>query len=276
MSNCWNSCEGDEGSEGITSDANVAALATAEAVAETLGVAGVRMEFSPATARLVVRALQKIATGEPLASTSLREVATDLDDADDVVAAVTRMAEFDADGRIIGVFGLSQGDHPHEFTVAGRSLATWCAWDTLFLAPVLGEAAEVRSRDPETGTTIEVRVSPAGATGPEGTVVSIVFPEVDEAGTWDAARAQELFCSLVHFFEDRASAERWFAERQVPAAFLSLDEAFRLGQMRFGALIDAAQRARRVDPAVRLGAGRRPPIRATANPRGVSPATQAR
>ena len=254
MSNCWTCCDSDAASEGMPADANIATLATAEAVAGTLGVTGIRLDFSPATARLVVRALHKIATGEPLTPASLRESARDLDDPDDRVAAVTRMAEFDTEGQIIGVLGLSQGDHPHQFTVAGRPLATWCAWDTLFLAPLLGEPATVWSRDPETGTAIEVRVSPEGATGPDGTVVSIVFPEVDEAGQWDAARAQELFCSLVHFFEDRSSAERWFAERNVPAAFLSLDEAFRLGQMRFGVLIEAAQRARRADPAVQLRA----------------------
>jgi len=227
--------------DGAGVDASLTALATAEAVAETLGVAGLRMEFDPAVARLFARALRGIATGEPLTRDLVRDLAHDLDTPNDVVTEVLRMAEFDTEGRIIGLLGLSQGSHPHQFTVAGRTLTTWCAWDTLFLAPVLGEPADVRSRDPATGTAIALRVSPEGVEGPEDTVVSIVFPEIDEGGSWDAARAQARFCSFVHFFEDRRSAERWFAEREVPAAFLPLKEAFRLGQLRFGALIDAAR-----------------------------------
>ena len=249
MSNCWNCSENDGAdSEGtVTTDRNTATdpnlvtLATAEAVAEKLGAAGFRLEFDPATARLVVLAIRQIAIGQPLTGAMLPRLVGDHEAPDEIIATLMRMVEPDADGNIIGVLGLSQGDHPHQFIVGGRTLHTWCAWDTLFLAPVLGQPADVRSRDPGTGTPIELRVSPDGVEGPEDVVVSIVFPEIDLDGAWDAGRAQELFCSFVHFFEDRDSARRWFAERQIPAAFLSLDEAFRLGQLRFGALIDAAR-----------------------------------
>ncbi len=253
MSNCWNCSESDgaDTENPLTTDANaatdantaanVATLETAEAVAEKLGVAGFRLEFSPATARLVVLAIRQIATGQPLTGAMLPRLAGDHEAPDEIIATLMRMVEPDAEGRIIGVLGLSQGDHPHDFSVGGRTLHTCCAWDALFLAPVLGQPADVRSRDPETGSLIELRVLPDGVEGPEDVVVSIVFPEIDLDGAWDAGRAQELFCSFVHFFEDRDSAQRWFAERQIPAAFLSLDEAFRLGQLRFGALIDAAR-----------------------------------
>ena len=253
MSNCW-AGESDS-NDGAGVAASRTALATAETVAETLGVAGLGIEFHPNTARLFARALRAIATGQPLTRDWLRVLAHDLGDPDAVVPAVWRMAEFDAEGRIIGLLGLSQGDHPHRFTVGGRTLTTWCAWDTLFLAPVLGEPADVRSRDPATGAAVELRVSPDGVEGPEDMVVSIVFPEIDEAGSWDAARAQELCCSFVHFFEDRRSAQRWFAERQVPVAFLPLAEAFRLGQSRFGALIDAARADEKQRGVLAAGAG---------------------
>lgn len=171
MSNGSTCCDSDGDAEGVvTANANVVALATAAAVAEALGVAGLRMEFDPALARLVAHALRVIATGEPLTREAVRDLAHDLDDPDDVVTAVMRIVESDARERIIGVLGLSQGRHPHAFTVGGHTLSTWCAWDALFLAPVLGEPADVRSRDPATGATIDVRVAPDGVAGPEATV----------------------------------------------------------------------------------------------------------
>ena len=243
MSNCFTCSEsdGNVSESSLTADASVAVLETAEAVAEKLGVAGFRLDFDPATARLVVLAIRQIATGQPLTRETLHHLVADHEAPDDVLATLKRMVEPNADGDIIGVLGLTQGDHPHEFSLGGRKLHTWCAWDTLFLAPVLGQPADVRSRDPGTGNPIEVRVSPDGVEGPQDVVVSIVFPEIDLDGAWDAARAQELFCSFVQFFEYRDSSPRWFTERPMPAAFLSLDEAFRLAQLRFGTLIDAAR-----------------------------------
>lgn len=49
-----------------------------------------------------------------------------------------------------GHMGLSLNDHPHQFEVGGRELRTWCAWDTLFLPPMLGQTAYVVPRDPPT------------------------------------------------------------------------------------------------------------------------------
>ena len=38
----------------------------------------------------------------------------------------------------------------HRFEVAGRTLYTWCAWDSLFLPQILGQEAEVESTCPLT------------------------------------------------------------------------------------------------------------------------------
>ncbi|MGH7575101.1 MAG: organomercurial lyase [Longimicrobiales bacterium] len=42
----------------------------------------------------------------------------------------------------------------HRFEIDARTLGTWCAWDSLFIPELLGEAARVQSTDPETGEVV--------------------------------------------------------------------------------------------------------------------------
>lgn len=56
----------------------------------------------------------------------------------------------DEDGRIANFFGLSTIRTKHAFSIHGRTLWANCAPDSLFLPELLGETAEVESRDPRT------------------------------------------------------------------------------------------------------------------------------
>ena len=53
-----------------------------------------------------------------------------------------------ADGAVTAFWGLTLSKTKHRFRVDGCDLHTWCAWDTLFLPPLLGAVAEVESACP--------------------------------------------------------------------------------------------------------------------------------
>ncbi len=214
-------------------------ISTATDVAAKLDQAGLRLDIPPDTARLIVRTLRRLAEGRPVLMEEVAELASDLDNADEAIAFIEQMSEKDDDGNVVGHMGLSLNGHPHEFEVNGRELRTWCAWDSLFLPSILGQTAHVVSKDPATGEEIRLRVTPDGVdrTRPEGVLVSVVVPEVEEGHTWTAEQAQALFCGFVHFFANKEAAARWFAERNMQVSFITVAEAFKLGRMRLADII---------------------------------------
>ena len=50
--------------------------------------------------------------------------------------------------RVIGFWGLALPEMQHRYRVGERQLYTWCAWDTVFITPILNQVAEVESRCP--------------------------------------------------------------------------------------------------------------------------------
>jgi alkylmercury lyase len=127
-------------------------------------------------------------------------------------------------GLIQGFWGLSTKPTPHQFTVKSRTLWTWCAYDSLFLPELLGETAAVESRDPESGQSIRLTVSPTRieAAEPADIVVSMISPSA-----WDltsAARVMASACHFIFFFASRASAERW-QSRHPQTVLLPLNDA---------------------------------------------------
>jgi len=194
-------------------------------------------------ARLAIALLRSLAEGDPLDVSVPTRLAAELGtDEQSAEALISRNAEFDEQGKIIGFAGLSlRADHPHRFVVDGRGFTTWCAWDTLFLPALLQSSAAVESPDPETGQIIHLQVSPERITSalPEGAVVSFVDGVSGECV--DVATTQAAFCQLVHFFADGLSAERFLAGRRAKGRVLSLEEGFALGQQLQKRMIAAAR-----------------------------------
>lgn len=60
----------------------------------------------------------------------------------------------DEEGNVVGFWGLALPEMPHQYRVGAKQLYTWCAWDTLFITPILGQVAEVRSTCPDTGREV--------------------------------------------------------------------------------------------------------------------------
>ncbi len=130
-------------------------------------------------------------------------------------------------GAVIGFWGLSLSEMPHRFQVNGRTLYTWCAWDSLFIPEILGRSAKVESTDPVTKEKISLVVGPEGVRDiePRDAVVSFLTPD----SHFDANVIQS-FCHFVHFFASRESGNRWNSAHKGTFLF-PVDEAYKLGRL---------------------------------------------
>ncbi|MFN2505769.1 MAG: organomercurial lyase [Acidimicrobiales bacterium] len=129
---------------------------------------------------------------------------------------------------------------PTATSPGGHELSTWCAWDTLFITPILGRVAEVASSCPVTGRPVALTVGPEGVrrADPAETVVSFLSPKQP----WGDDVISS-FCHYVLFFASPEAGARWVHDH--PGTFLlSLDDAFELGRranaLRFGPALAAA------------------------------------
>lgn len=190
------------------------------------------------TQRVLLRCYERLSIGEPVTPDS---VAADLAiPPDRVRAALGRVPvtslEFDDRDRIVGIGGLSLKPTRHRVTIRGRSLFTWCAFDTLFAPEILGVPVTVASTCPASDTPIRLTVTPKAVTRiePETAVLSFVTPDAEAC----CAGIRDAFCRHVNFFASREVAED---RRTEDMLILSVAEGFRLGRVRncsaFGAIL---------------------------------------
>ena len=138
----------------------------------------------------------------------------------------------DEEGRIIAFWGLALPETDHRFEVDGRTLYTWCAWDPLFIAPLLSTTARVTSKCPVTSETVTLVVGPDGVRDidPPGAVLSFLRPTPEMK-----TDVIESFCHYVLLFASADVAESWIADN--PGTFLlGIDDAFELGRRTLGRL----------------------------------------
>jgi alkylmercury lyase len=131
-----------------------------------------------------------------------------------------------ADGAVIGYWGLTLTETKHRLRLDGRQVYAWCAWDTLFIPPLLDATAHVESVCPVSKEAIALNISPSGieSVRPEQTVISFVVPERVDIEK-DVIKH---FCSHVHFFASRELGEEWAAD-QLGTLLLTLNEAWQIG-----------------------------------------------
>ncbi|MGH8257344.1 MAG: organomercurial lyase, partial [Steroidobacteraceae bacterium] len=188
--------------------------------------------LSPAEQRGGIALLRELSRGAPVAIAELaRMLDLPVDTAEALVkdSALSPFVHTGEAGRIQGFWGLSVTHTHHQLTVDGRRLWTWCAFDSLFMRELLGDTAEIESRDPETGELARLTVSPARVetAEPSGVVLSMMPPDA-----WDftsAARVIASACHFIFFFASRTSGEHWRA-RHSETVLLSLDDAFALAK----------------------------------------------
>jgi alkylmercury lyase len=177
---------------------------------------------------------REIARGGPVSPQQVEQIASILDIEQQTAREVLdKMCERDQDGNVVGIAGLSQHQHPHHFIVNGIRLATWCAWDSLYLPVILQQTAEVSSPCPVTGETISLTITPEGVTSehPESAVISIVIPQPTTSGLESVEEIWATFCHHVHFFASPQVAQEWVAARGQEIAILTIEEAFELGRL---------------------------------------------
>ncbi len=189
--------------------------------------------FSTQEQRTAVTLYRELAKGSAV---SVKQLAAALDVSAGVASellgreSIQAFIYWDDDGRILGFGGLAAAPMAHRIELPGRTLWTWCAWDSLFIPEILGEEGRVESRDPESGATVRLTVTPEGVRSldPETTVLSFVLPDASQFES-SAENVMASFCHFVFFFESRASGERWRAKHE--GTFLyDIDEDFELAR----------------------------------------------
>lgn len=183
--------------------------------------------FDPTSQRVAVKLYRLLAEGNPV---PVEHLAKTLNLPDETISEVlSRYPVFYGDqGAVMGFGGLTVAEMPpHLFRVEGRTLYTWCAWDSLFIPGILQKAADVTSRDPITHAQISLTVAPNGVKDvkPRSTVVSFLTPD----RTFDRDVIAN-FCHFVHFFTSPEAGRSWATQH--PGTFLlSVEDAFALGQL---------------------------------------------
>lgn len=189
---------------------------------------------------------RQLSKGEPLSIGKVAQAFGISTDAAETFVRESKLSPFihtDKVQHIVGFDGLTVAPTHHQLMVNGRTLWAWCAVDSLFIPELLGEPAEVVSRDPETNQLIRLTVSSAGveSVGSSGIAVSLMRPNA-----WELTSAHRIMASACHFiffFASRASGERWLAKHP-ETVLLSLNEAFLFGK-RHNAHLYGTELARR-------------------------------
>ena len=196
-------------------------------------------EWSDDINRLIIATCRKLAEGFSITPEQVDELISRVGiDPDEGQEFLRGVSERDEDDNIRGLIGLSLNQHPHSFKVDDVQMATWCAWDTLFLAPVLGATAIVRSSSPVTGEAMDFTIGPDGVkSAPEGATVTIVLVDPEDIDMDSLESIYMTFCHQVFFFASREEAEEWTGDKDYNFAVLTVDEAFELGQKAFAGLL---------------------------------------
>src|SRR6266700_358796 len=139
--------------------------------------------------------------------------------------------EYDAPGNLVGS-GLTLVPTAHRFRVEQRTLFVWCAFDTLTYPVALHLSAQVTSRCPVTGSSIQLTVTPEQVLDldPAEAQVSLVVDVAAEC----CYNVREDVCNYGHFFASREAALLWQAAHQ-EAVILSVEEAYQVGKLVEGA-----------------------------------------
>ncbi|MCH7490222.1 MAG: alkylmercury lyase MerB [Gemmatimonadetes bacterium] len=137
------------------------------------------------------------------------------------------LVQQDEHKRVVGFGGLTLERTQHRFSIGGRSLYTWCAWDSLFIPEIIGKTAHVQSECPVTSRSISVTVRPDGVSDcdPPEAIVSFLLPDAVDL----EQDVRGSFCEYVHFFASRDAGDEW-TRRNEGTFLLTVSEAFELGR----------------------------------------------
>ena len=212
-------------------------------IAKALREAGLPPSLSPDEIRLFIQIWRRLADGRPISPREVEQIASNLPISPDVATSViNKVSERDGEGNVVGFAGLSLKTHPHRFQVNDHTLSTWCAWDSLFLPPILKQTAQVESPCPGTKKEIGLTITPerVGKYDPTNTVISMITPKTTKKGLESAEEIWNAFCQNVHFFSSSEAASQWFSGKNLDISILSVEEGYQLGRMTFAEILNHA------------------------------------
>lgn len=158
--------------------------------------------------RITIKTMQALAEGNPVSPAQLADLwEMPLEQVQDILerAKAGGQVEVDDNGDLVGAV-LSLNPTSHQVMIDNKALYAWCAYDAIYAPQVVGKPAEIVSKDPLTGETIQIFITNAGIerVQPQSTVVSVVGAETNLLSGPDGPR-----CTQMLFFASRASAEKW-------------------------------------------------------------------
>jgi hypothetical protein len=202
----------------------VAAAPTVQELADAIAAAAI--DVDERERRIAVSLYELLAHGDPVTPAALA-VRAGADEAVVVETLEGWPGVFrDDQSRVVGFWGLAIPQMDHRFHAeGGKPIYAWCALDPFLIVPVIGRSARVESKDPVTGETITMTVTPEGVEdlSPASAVVSFLVP--DKPFDQDVIQS---FCHYVLNFASRESAERWASQRD-GIVLLPVADAFQVG-----------------------------------------------
>jgi len=216
-------------------------MANLNELAEGIRESGIPTHFDPNHSRLLIEVWRLVARGTPVSDAQVKQAASHNNmPCETALFFIQKISERDESGNVIGIFGLSQRKHPHEFQVNGRVFSTWCAWDALFLPAMLKQTARVKSSCPLSQERIKLTLTPKCVqhSDPASTVLSIVLPETTKSGFDKVEEVWMAFCCHVHFFKSLDAASEWFSGKNQNPVFLTVEQGYDLGKLAFRELLE--------------------------------------
>jgi len=165
--------------------------------------------------------------GRPVAPELLaRQLHRELEEVRSILQAHPEL-EYDAQGNLVGS-GLTLVPTTHQFRVGQSTLFAWCAYDTLTYPVELHLSAQVTSRCPVTGRSIQLTVTPEQVLDldPGEAQVSLVVDVAAEC----CYNVREDVCNYGHFFASRQAALSWQAAHP-QVVILSVEQAYQVGKL---------------------------------------------
>ncbi len=177
---------------------------------------------------LTLKLYQLLAEGEPVSYSRLSKALGQSTDVAKETLAQWPGVFYDESDRIVAFLGLSVEKTQHQLVVNGRTVYSWCAWDTLFIPELLNATINISSICGASGEEVKLTASPSGIESvvPGDAVMSFIIPDENDLGENITAN----FCHFVYFFRSFKDGEAWIS-RHDGTFLLSLEEAFKVGQL---------------------------------------------
>jgi len=209
------------------------ALRAADIRPERQGAARTR-RLSAGQRELYFWILREFAAARPPSGEATRAAATriGIDHAEAFpVLAREDLVHVDGNGRPLVAYPFSAKPRGHRVLIEEKHwVEAMCAIDALGIAPMLGVAIEIHSRDPVNAGEVWVRLDPReGACWEPEEAVVLSGSACCEGPSFVGC------CDVLNFFETRENAERYLLEhREVTGRAISLPEAIEAGRIVFG------------------------------------------